>query len=71
MKNLFKFGVLGLALTFSVAACNNAAQNEENTETAIEDIDTQVEDINENLEAATDSVLNEVEETVDSLENVQ
>lgn len=71
MKNLFKFGVLGLALTFTVAACNNPSQNEENTETTIEEVETQLEDINENIEEATDSLQNEVEEAIDSLENVQ
>lgn len=31
MKNLFKFGFLGLALTFAIAACNQPATQEEET----------------------------------------
>lgn len=71
MKNLFKFGFLGLALTFAVAACNNAAQNEENTDSAADQIENQADAITENLEEVADSVQNEADSIVDSLENVQ
>lgn len=49
MKNLFKFGFLGLALTFAVSACNNTPTETEADEvdvivnedtTVINDVDT-------------------------------
>jgi len=53
MKNLFKLGFLGLALTFAVSACNNQpAESEadnvdvivEQDTTVIDDVDTTVLD---------------------------
>jgi hypothetical protein len=61
MKNLLKFGFLGLALTFMVAACNEPAAQEEAQE---------VEVINEGdviIEGdAADTVVLEGEVVVDS-----
>jgi len=51
MKNLFKFGFLGLALTFAVAACNNQP-----AESDADDVDVIV---NEDT-----TVLNDVDTTV-------
>lgn len=53
MKNLFKFGFLGLALTFAVSACNNTPTETEADEvdvivnedtTVINDVDTTLVD---------------------------
>ncbi len=56
MKNLFKFGFLGLALTFAVSACNNTP-----TETEADEVDVIV---NEDT-----TVINDVDTTlVDSTE---
>lgn len=59
MKNLLKFGFLGLALTFMVAACNEPAQ-EEATEVEInaeevivneaDSLDTIIIEDNDNIE---------------------
>ena len=53
MKNLFKFGFLGLALTFAVAACNTPTETQDAEEvdvivnedtTIVNDVDTAVID---------------------------
>jgi len=51
MKNLFKFGFLGLALTFAVSACNNQP-----AETEADNVDVIVEE--------DTTVLNDVDTTV-------
>lgn len=63
MKNLLKFGFLGLALTFMVAACNEPAAQEEAQEV---EVITEEEAV---VEAdSTDTVVVEEEVVADSAE---
>jgi len=72
MKNLFKFGFLGLALTIAFASCGGQqTQNEEATETLTEGIENTTEQVADSLENVADSVRAEGDSIVDSLENVQ
>ncbi len=72
MKNLFKFGFLGLAFTIAFASCGGQqTQNEEATETLTEGIENTTENVADSLENVADSVRAEGDSIVDSLENVQ
>lgn len=72
MKNLFKFGFLGLALTFAFTACNNPESQTEATDTSLEnEIDATTEEVADSLESVADSVREAGDEAIDSLENVQ
>lgn len=71
MKNLFKFGFLGLALTFTLAACNNETKTEETADSLATEIENQAEIVADDLEAQADSVQAEADSIADSLENVQ
>lgn len=63
MKNLLKFGFLGLALTFMVAACNEPAAQEEAQEVEV------ITEENAVIEAdSTDTVVVEEEVVTDSAE---
>ncbi|MCL7989128.1 hypothetical protein M8998_14360 [Sphingobacterium sp. lm-10] len=64
MKNLFKFGFLGLALTVGFTACNNSAEKTEET------ADTTLL-IEENVELDTTAVVTDTTVTTDTIENVQ
>lgn len=60
MKNLFKFGFLGLALTFMVAACNEPAAQEE-----AQDVEVITEgDVIVNDADSTDTIVVEEEEVI-------
>ena len=66
MKNLLKFGFLGLALTFMVAACGEPAQ-EEATEVEInaeEVIINEADTVIDTLVAEGEEVIEEVTEEV-------
>ncbi|PRD54457.1 hypothetical protein [Sphingobacterium gobiense] len=72
MKNLLKFGFLGLALTIGFASCGGQqTQNEDATETVTEGIENSTEQLADSLENVADSVRAEGDSIVDSLENVQ
>ncbi|MGO1596977.1 MAG: hypothetical protein ACTHZ1_12505 [Sphingobacterium sp.] len=72
MKNLFKFGFLGLALTFGFASCNNAETQSEATADSLENaIDATTEQVADSLENVADSVRSTGDSIVDSLEDVQ
>ena len=72
MKNLFKFGFLGLALTIAVASCNNAETSTEATTDSLANVvDSTTEKVADSLENVADSVLAEGDSIVDSLKDVQ
>lgn len=77
MKNLFKFGFLGLAFTLVFASCggeqnqSNDATSEEATEALTEGIEETTDNIADSLENVADSVKAEGDSVVDSLEDVQ
>lgn len=62
MKNLLKFGFLGLALTFVVAACNEPVAQEEAQEVEIVNDDVIVSEVDTLDTLAVDTVV--VEEPV-------
>lgn len=65
MKNLFKFGFLGLFITVGAAACNSTSTTEEETNTdSLEAI------IESEVEAAQDSIDSLSNEAIDSLEAI-
>lgn len=65
MKNLFKFGFLGLAITVGAAACNSTS-SEHNDE--IDSLQTEVQD---SIDAVIDSVDSIGEVTIDSLDSLK
>lgn len=72
MKNLFKFGFLGLALTIAVASCNNAETSTEAAADSLENVvDSTTENVADSLENVADSVRSEGDSIVDSLKDVQ
>ncbi|MBD1433781.1 MULTISPECIES: hypothetical protein [Sphingobacterium] len=72
MKNLFKFGFLGLALTIAFASCGGQqTQTEETADSLAEGIENQTEQVADSLENVADSVRAEGDSIADSLENVQ
>lgn len=72
MKNSFKFGFLGLALTVALASCGG---NETKTEEAASDVATEIENvadsIADSLNNVADSVTAEADSIAEKLENVQ
>lgn len=64
MKNLFKFGFLGLAITVGTAACNSTKNDSDNTADSLENV------IQENFEATTDSIDSIGEVSIDSLDSL-
>lgn len=73
MKNAFKFGFLGLAITVGAAACNSATNNQEdNTADSLEAvIEGSIELERDSLRAvdSLDSIGTTVVDTVDSIAN--
>ncbi len=65
MKNLFKFGFLGLFITVGAAACNSTSTTED--EANIDSLETIIES---EVEAAQDSIDSLASEAIDSLEAV-
>ena len=63
MKNLFKFGFLGLAIVVGVAACNSTKSETEETVDSLETV------IEETVEATTDSIDSIGAAAIDSLNN--
>ncbi|SFB85770.1 hypothetical protein SAMN05421747_101546 [Parapedobacter composti] len=64
MKNAFKFGFLGLALSVAVAACNSGTSNGENT------ADSLTNEIEADVNATTDSIDSIGDAAVDSLDSL-
>jgi hypothetical protein len=64
MKNAFKFGFLGLALTVAVAACNTATQEGEETADSLTDA------IESQVDATTDSIDSIGDAAIDSLDSL-
>lgn len=73
MKNLFKFGFLGLALSIGFASCGGATEQTatDATETVAEGVENATEQAADSLENVADSVKAVGDSIVDSLENVQ
>lgn len=65
MKNLFKFGFLGLFITVGAAACNSTS-----TTTEEADVDSLETIIESEVEAAQDSIDSLASKAIDSLEAV-
>ena len=63
MKNLFKFGFLGLAIVVGAAACNSTKSETEETVDSLETV------IEETVEATTDSIDSIGAAAIDSLNN--
>lgn len=64
MKNAFKFGFLGLAVSVAVAACNTTpSESEETADSLATEIEAQVE-------ATTDSIDSIGEQVLDSLDSL-
>ncbi len=63
MKNLFKFGFLGLFITVGFAACNSTPTSENDA-----DVDSLEAIIESEVEAAQDSLDSLGQEVIDSLE---
>lgn len=53
MKNAFKFGFLALAISLSVAACNNAEKTGESTDTTVTDSSTIVTEVDTTVTDST------------------
>ncbi len=64
MKNVFKLGFLGLALTIGAAACNNAGTK---TEEAAESVENAIDSIAANTVDTIDSIGAAAKDAVDSL----
>lgn len=64
MKNVFKFGFLGLAIAVGTAACNSTKSEADNTVDSLEAV------IEETVEATTDSIDSIGEATIDSLDSL-
>lgn len=65
MKNLFKFGFLGLFITMGVAACNSTSTTEDEA-----DVDSLEAIIESEVDTAQDSIDSLGQEAIDSLEAV-
>ncbi len=69
MKNLFKFGFLGLALTIAFASCGGA---ETKTEQATDSLNTAVDSISNVADSTIGAVVDSTKAAVDSVaKNVQ
>ena len=64
MKNAFKFGFLGLALSLAIAACNNAPSQSENTADSLQN------EIESQIDATTDSIDSMGAAAIDSLDSL-
>lgn len=64
MKNVFKFGFLGLALTLGIAACNNTTSQSEET------ADSLTNEIEQEVDAVTDSIDSIGSRAIDSLDSL-
>ncbi|MFC7522518.1 hypothetical protein ACFQRK_01070 [Parapedobacter sp. GCM10030251] len=64
MKNVFKFGFLGLALTLGIAACNNTTSQSEQT------ADSLTNEIEQEVDAVTDSIDSIGSRAIDSLDSL-
>ncbi|MFC3196564.1 hypothetical protein ACFOET_02950 [Parapedobacter deserti] len=64
MKNVFKFGFLGLALSVAVAACNNTTSESEQTD------DSLTNQIESQVDATTDSIDSIGGAAIDSLDSL-
>jgi len=64
MKNVFKFGFLGLAIAVGTAACNSATSESENTADSLETV------IEESIEATIDSLDSIGDAAIDSLDSL-
>ena len=65
MKNLFKFGFLALAISFTFAACNSSSTEESTTDTidsvsevSIDSLENEIDTVDSASDAAIDSVQN-------------
>ncbi|GGC42758.1 hypothetical protein GCM10011386_38780 [Parapedobacter defluvii] len=64
MKNVFKFGFLGLVLSVAIAACNNtASQSEETADSLTNEIESQVDSVTDSI----DSIGSRAIDSLDSL----
>lgn len=64
MKNVFKFGFLGLAIAVGTAACNSTQNEADNTVDSLETV------IEERIEVTTDSIDSIGDAVVDSLDSL-
>ncbi len=64
MKNVFKFGFLGLALSVAIAACNNTKSESEQT------ADSLTNEIESQVDAVTDSIDSIGSRAIDSLDSL-
>ncbi len=64
MKNVFKFGFLGLAITVGTAACNSTKSESDETADSLETV------IQESVDATTDSIDSIGDATIDSLDSL-
>jgi len=76
MKNVLKFGFLGLALTVAVASCNNAeTKTEAAADSAANAIDSTANAVADSITNTADSAVNAIDsaanKAVDSVKNVQ
>ncbi len=72
MKNLFKFGFLGLALTVAFASCGGAeTKTEEVADSLATEIENTTDSIADSLNNVADSITAAGEAAADSLQNVQ
>ena len=73
MKNLLKFGFLGLAFTLGVAACNQPTTTETEAEATTEAIDSAAAAANDSIDsaaAAANDAIDSAEEVIDSATDV-
>ncbi|WP_437922363.1 hypothetical protein [Sphingobacterium sp. LRF_L2] len=72
MKNLFKFGFLGLALTIAFASCGGAeTKTEENADSLANAVENTTDSIADSLNTVADSTKAAGDSIADSLKNVQ
>ena len=72
MKNLFKFGFLGLALTIAFASCGGGeTKTDATTDSLANEIENTTDSIADSLENVADSVKATGDSIADSLKNVQ
>lgn len=64
MKNVFKLGFLGLALTIGAAACNNAGTTNEE---AADSVENAIDSLTVNTIDTIDSIGAAAQDTIDSL----
>lgn len=73
MKKVFKLGVLGLALSFGLAACGNANQESSDATDQIEidaaELQESAEDLSEDIKDSVDSLQEEIDQNVEELQD--